>query len=51
MSLPFIRDKFDEKNAKIIIALGYPENRDYLSHLLSWLKDMNWPVAKIIQPY
>src|SRR6266850_1447669 len=39
------RDKFDEASVEHIRALGYPAIDPILPHLMTWLQDMNWPIA------
>lgn len=46
-----IKDKSDCENVNKIIAMGYPENEQYLDELLSWTCDPNWPVAGSIYEY
>lgn len=41
--------KNDVAAAKKILAL--PETEENFPFLLTWLKDMNWPVAKVLSPY
>ena len=45
------RDKHDTDRARAIVELGYPAVRSVLPELLGWLKDINWPVAKVLQPF
>ncbi|MEN7547007.1 DUF5071 domain-containing protein [Rapidithrix thailandica] len=46
-----IVDKHDTETVEKIIAIGYPENKEYLEELLSWTADPNWPVAMVIYEY
>ena len=46
-----IQDKSDYKAVDAIIALGYPNNIDYMEELLSWTCDPNWPIAGAIYQY
>ncbi len=46
-----IADKSDSKTVQTIIAMGYPQNRDYLPQLLDWTADPNWPIAGAIYDY
>jgi hypothetical protein len=39
------RDKDDEASLERIRALGYPAIDPILPHLMTWLQDMNWPIA------
>lgn len=45
------RTKYDLERAEAIAAIGYPGVAPVLPELLEWMKDMNWPVAKIIAPF
>ncbi len=49
--LPRISSKFDLESAEKLISLGYPAVAEALPHLLEWIQDMNWPVAKKIAPF
>ncbi len=40
-----IKDKHDIEGVERIFALGYPAYRPYIPLLLSWLQDINWPIA------
>ncbi|HQU94366.1 MAG TPA: DUF5071 domain-containing protein [Pyrinomonadaceae bacterium] len=42
------RDKHDHESANRAISAGYPAVEPYLWHLLEWIQDMNWPVAREI---
>ena len=46
-----IRGKFDSENANRLIALGYPTVAPVLPHMVEWIQDMNWPVAKLVAPF
>jgi len=37
--------KYWENSAKVLKAIGYPKNKDAISGLFQWLKDLNWPGA------
>jgi Domain of unknown function (DUF5071) len=39
------REKADEARLERIRALGYPAIDPILPHLMTWLQDMNWPIA------
>jgi len=43
--------KFDLEHARAVVAYGYPGVDTILPELLSWLQDMNWPVAGILLPF
>lgn len=46
-----ILDKGDQAAVDEIIAIGYPQNTEYLDELLSWTCDPNWPIAGPIYQY
>jgi lipopolysaccharide assembly outer membrane protein LptD (OstA) len=46
-----ISDKCDQKAVNEIIAIGYPNNIQYMNELLSWTCDPNWPIAGSIYKY
>lgn len=37
--------KYWENSAKVLKAIGYPKNKNAISGLFHWLKDLNWPGA------
>ena len=41
-------DKSDLINTRALLALGYPALAPYLSELLEWLQDGNWPISRPI---
>ena len=43
--------KFDTDKAEAIVTLGFPAVEPILPALLHWMQDMNWPVAKVLQPF
>jgi hypothetical protein len=45
------RDKFDIQNAEAVVKAGYPAVEAVLPDLLAWMQDMNWPVARVLQPF
>ncbi len=45
------KHKFDTDRAEALVALGHPAVEPILPELLAWLQDMNWPVARVIQPF
>ncbi len=45
------RNKFDLERAQAAIAAGYPAVAPILPELLSWIADMNWPIAEVIAPF
>ncbi|BCE02090.1 DUF5071 domain-containing protein [Marinicellulosiphila megalodicopiae] len=46
-----ISDKCDQEAVNKIIAMGYPENLEYMTELLTWTCDSNWPIAGSIYEY
>jgi len=45
------KDKFDTDKVKGIVALGFPAVEPILPALLEWMQDINWPVARALQPF
>ena len=45
------QDKCDLDRAKALVALGYPAVAPVLPELMRCLQDMNWPVAKVVEPF
>lgn len=45
------RDKDDRERVERITQLGYPAVKPITPHLLSWLGDINWPVAGYLLPF
>jgi hypothetical protein len=45
------RDKHDLVRAEAIVSAGYPAVEPLMPHLLEWLQDMNWPVARVLAPF
>jgi hypothetical protein len=43
--------KMETDKAEAIVALGYPKVGPILPALLEWMQDMNWPVARVLQPF
>jgi len=41
----------DTDKADAIVALGYPKVAPILPALVGWMQDMNWPVARLLQPF
>ncbi|MEM9416337.1 MAG: DUF5071 domain-containing protein [Planctomycetota bacterium] len=46
-----VRHKSDIENAQQLVALGYPAVRSVLPQMMEWIQDMNWPVARVLQPF
>jgi hypothetical protein len=47
----FPRSKHDTDRAASLIALGYDRLLPIMPRILEWLQDINWPVARVIQPF
>lgn len=45
------QDKYDLPRAKAAVAAGLPAVLPIIDHLLAWLKDGTWPVARILEPF
>lgn len=45
------QDKLETHKAQAIVALGYPAAAPILMELVEWLQDINWPVARVLQPF
>lgn len=45
------RSKRDLKRARAAVAAGYPAVEPILGELIAWLKDRNWPVVGILDPF
>lgn len=43
-------DKFDVNPIIELAKLDYPFYKDILFELIEWIKNINWPVAKLIAP-
>jgi hypothetical protein len=43
--------KSDIQRAHAAVAAGYPAVEPVLGDLLTWLQDMNWPVAQVLAPF
>jgi len=44
-------DKFDTTAAERAVALGWPGVEPVIPELLEWIRDCNWPVARILAPF
>jgi hypothetical protein len=42
------RNKGDFDRAHAVVALGYPAVEPILPELLRWLRDMNWPITRVL---
>lgn len=45
------RDKTDTQRALLAVKLGYPKVGPILPILITWLQDINWPVAEILATF
>lgn len=45
------RSKYDLERAHAAVAAGYPAVEPILAELLEWMQDINWPTARILQPF
>lgn len=45
------QNKFDTDRAEQAVAAGYPAVEPILPELLEWIKDSNWPVARVLAPF
>lgn len=48
-ALPLEKD--DQVRVERVKALGYPRVRPIIPHLLTWMSDINWPVAGHLVPF
>lgn len=39
------------QRAEALVRLGYPAVASVLPDILGWMKDLNWPVAQVFQPF
>jgi hypothetical protein len=45
------KHKHDTDRVQTIVELGLPAVEPMLPALLEWMQDMNWPVARALQPF
>jgi len=43
--------KFETEKAARVVSLGYPGVEPVIPQILEWLQDLNWPVARVFQPF
>lgn len=43
--------KRETETAEHLVALGYPAVAPVLPQMLEWVQDLNWPVARVFQPF
>jgi deoxyribonuclease V len=48
---PLPKNKFDIPAAEAMVAMGFPAVEPWLPELMEWMQDINWPVAKVLQPF
>lgn len=48
-ALPLEKD--DQLRVERVKSLGYPRVRPIIPHLLTWMSDINWPVAGHLVPF
>jgi len=51
LSLLVPTSKFDTELAERLVTLGYPAVQSVLPQILEWVQDLNWPVARVFQPF
>ncbi|WP_183007291.1 DUF5071 domain-containing protein [Achromobacter sp. UMC71] len=51
LPLPLPAGKHDLLAAQAIVAAGYPAVQAQLPALLTWMQDINWPVARVLAPF
>jgi hypothetical protein len=44
-------DKYDTRGAEALVARGFPAAIPVLPQLLDWIRDGNWPVARVLAPF
>ena len=44
-------DKYETERAAQLVALGFPEVEPVIPQILAWVQDLNWPVARVFQPF
>lgn len=43
--------KYEVEKAQQLVELGWPAVQPVLPQILEWLQDLNWPVARVLQPF
>lgn len=43
--------KYETGKASALVALGFPAVEPVLMQIVGWLRDSNWPVASVFQPF
>jgi hypothetical protein len=49
--LPLPQDKHDTEAATALVAAGWESIVPMMPQILEWMQDMNWPVARVFQPF
>jgi len=44
-------DKYDTRGAEALVKRGFPAATPVLPQLLEWIRDGNWPVARVLAPF
>ncbi len=48
---PIPATKFDVDKAAEVVRVGYPAVEPLIPQILEWIKDLNWPVSRVLQPF
>lgn len=51
VNFPMPNDKYYVDCATALVALGWEKVKPSIPQILEWMKDINWPVAKVFQPF
>lgn len=51
VNFPMPNDKHDVDCATALVTLGWEKVKPSIPQILEWMQDMNWPVAKVFQPF
>jgi hypothetical protein len=43
--------KYETEKADALVQLGFPAVELVMPQILEWLKDLNWPVSQVFQPF
>lgn len=50
-ALPLPQDKYDIEGATALLGAGWESIAPVMPQILTWMQDLNWPVAHILQPF
>ncbi len=50
-ALPLPQDKYDTEAATALVGAGWESIAPVMPQILTWMQDLNWPVAHILQPF